>query len=583
MRGTDLRSMGPQSADRRRLLRAVPAVVAAGLTAPALAHQAQEERAVRLGKDTLKCAEQIAGVQFTDAEEELMLGNVNANREIYETLRKIPIPADTEPAFRFQPALSANRPAGRATPNANLAVSSPASVSVRSSIEELAFLPVTAIAPLIEHRKVSSTDLTRMYLGRLKRYDETLKCVITLTEELALEQAATADREIRAGRYRGPLHGIPWGVKDLFATKGLRTTWGARPYENQVSDADATVVGRLREAGAVLVAKLSTGELAIGDLWFGGKTRNPWNPEKGASGSSAGPASATAAGLVGFAVGTETNGSLISPSSTCGVVGLRPTYGRISRHGVMALRWTMDKVGPLCRSVEDCALVLNAIYGPDGHDDTVVDAPFTWHPDSPLSALRIGFVRQEFEELPADANEEQRKRWPERKALLTDALDVFRSMEVRLEPIALPDIPAGALYSVLNAEAGAAFDELVRSGAVSQLAEKGPNGRANQLRWSRFIPAVEYIRAQRVRTLLIKQMSALMSQYDLFLAPSAGASVTLTNLTGHPAITLKVGFVDNLPQALMIVGRLYDEGTLLRAALAYERATRWHTMNPTLT
>lgn len=573
---------------RRRFLGAVPAAVAAGLSAPGLARQAPPDTPLRFGKDALKCAEQIAGLSFTDAEEELMRRGVTVNREHYETLRKVQIPADTEPAFSFRLPVprrapgTSRRPAGRASSTGRRASSRAASASAPASLEDLAFLPVTALAPLVEARKVSSTELTRMYLARLKKYDDTLKAVVTLTDELALAQAAEADREIRAGRYRGPLHGIPWGVKDLFATTGIRTTWGAKPYERQVFDEDATAVARLREAGAVLVAKLSTGELAYGDLWFGGRTRNPWNPERGSSGSSAGPASAAAAGLVGFAVGTETGGSIISPASRCGVVGLRPTYGRVSRRGVMTLRWTLDKVGPLCRGVEDCAIVLDAIVGPDGHDETVADLPFDWQPVARVAGLRVGYVEPEFDAPPADASEEDRKKWPTRKALLTDALDVFRQAGARVEPMALPDLPGRALYAILNAEAGAAFDDLVRSGAVAELAGKGAADRANQLRLSRLIPAVEYIQAQRARTLLIRQMNALFDRYDVFLAPPDSASVMMTNLTGHPAVTLKAGFADGLPQAIMITGRLYDEATILRAALAFERATRWHTMHPAL-
>ena len=287
-----------------------------------------------------------------------------------------------------------------------------------------------------------------MYLARLKRYGEPLHCVVTLTEELALAQAAKADRDLKAGRYRGPLHGIPWGAKDLFATKGIRTTWGAKPYENQVPDIDATVVERLRDAGAVLVAKLSMGSLAQGGVWFGGTTRNPWAPETGSSGSSAGPGAATAAGLVGFALGTETRGSIITPASICGVVGLRPTYGRVSRYGAMALSWTMDKIGPMCRSVEDCALVLNAIYGADGRDDTVVDAPFVWNPGVPLSTLRVGYVAKEFEGTLDSPNANPNP--------LKDALDVLRASGAKLEPMELPDFPTDAINFILAAEAAAA-------------------------------------------------------------------------------------------------------------------------------
>ena len=434
-----------------------------------------------------------------------------------------------------------------------------------------------------------------MYLARLETHGPRLNCVVTLTEELALQQAAAADPEIRAGRYRGPLLGIPWGAKDLFATKGIPTTFGAGPYRSQVIDYDATIVERLRDAGAVLVAKLSMGALAQGDRWFGGQTRNPWNPEQGSSGSSAGPGSATAAGLVGFAIGTETRGSIISPSSVNGVVGLRPTYGRVSRHGAMALSWTMDKIGPMCRSVEDCVLVFNAIYGPDGRDDTVVDAPFAWKPDVPLSKLRIGYVASEFEppeETPGRGGrrggtgrgrggvspEEQRRRAEERRKLLNDALAVYRAAGATLEPIELPPNRLTSMLSfVLSTEAAAAFDDLTRSPGIE---DPSLNTWPNTFRTHRFVPAVEYIRAQRARTLLMRQMDEVMSKFDAFLSPTNSSSLGLTNLTGHPAVALKAGFVDNLPVEIMVTGRLYDEATMLRVALAYERATKWHTMNP---
>jgi Asp-tRNA(Asn)/Glu-tRNA(Gln) amidotransferase A subunit family amidase len=421
--------------------------------------------------------------------------------------------------------------------------------------------------------------------------------VVTLTEELALEQAARADREIRAGRYRGPLHGIPWGAKDLFATAGIPTTWGAAPYQHQVFDYDATVVERLREAGAVLLAKLSLGALAQGDRWFRGQTKNPWRPDHpqrgGSSGSSAGPGSATAAGLVGFAIGTETRGSIISPSAVNGVVGLRPTYGRVSRHGAMALSWTMDKIGPMCRSVEDCALVFNAIYGPDGRDDTVVDAPFTWNRDVPLAKLRIGYVKTEFEPRPESEGRGGQGGGrggrggispEEREAqlkLLNAALDVFRKAGATLHPIELPatDI-ASAIGFVLTTEAAAAFDDLTRSAGIN---DPSLGNWPNSFRTHRFVPAVEYIRAQRARTLLMREMDELMSEYDVFLTPTFSASLGITNLTGHPALALRAGFYDNAPVELMITGRLYDEGTLLRVGLAYERATTWHTVTPTLT
>jgi Asp-tRNA(Asn)/Glu-tRNA(Gln) amidotransferase A subunit family amidase len=560
---------------RRRFIQSVhalAAIPAAQGVAPTPAPQDPAPRA--LARDALKSAEQLTGLQFTDAEEDMALPGVTRNLDSYKTLRQIAIPLDTEPAMMFRPYLPGKRPRGATTRNARLAVRRRATVRVTSRIDDLAFEPVTALSSLIERRRVTSTDLTRMYLARLKRYGEPLHCVVTLTEELALGQAAQADQELKAGRYRGPLHGIPWGAKDLFATKGIRTTWGAKPYENQVPDIDATVVERLRNAGAVLVAKLSMGSLAQGGVWFGGMTRNPWAPETGSSGSSAGPGAATAAGLVAFALGTETRGSIITPASICGVVGLRPTYGRVSRYGAMALSWTMDKIGPMCRSVEDCALVLNAIYGSDGRDETVVDAPFVWRPGVPLSKLRIGYVAKELEGTIGGPNANP--------SLLKDALAVLRAGGAKPEPLELPDFPTDAINFILAAEAAAAFDDLTRGKGIDALTEQGPAAWPNVFRTSRFIPAVEYIRAQRARTLLVRKMDTLMTQYDVFLEPARGASLPITNLTGHPAVCLKAGFTGGVPQSLMITGRLYDEATVLRVALAYERATKWHTMNPTL-
>jgi len=349
-----------------------------------------------------------------------------------------------------------------------------------------------------------------------------------------------------------------------------------------VLDYDATVVERLRAAGAVLVAKLSMGALAQGGVWFGGSTRNPWNLERSSSGSSAGPGAATAAGLVGFSLGTETRGSIMSPSSANGVTGLRPTYGRISRYGAMALSWTMDKVGPMCRSVEDCVAAFNAIYGPDGRDDTVADAPFDWKPDVPLASLRIGYLKNEFESMPDNLPEERRKSREAQNQTLGAALDVFRAAGATLEPIELPDFPTNAIGFVLSAEAAAAFDDLTRSKGIDQLVSQEANAWPNTFRTSRFIPAVEYIRAQRARTLLMRHFDQLMAEYDVFLSPTGGSSLGATNLTGHPALAMKAGFVNGMPASLMITGRLYDEATVLAVALAYERATKWHTMHPTL-
>ena len=595
---------------RRRFLRTIPAAVAGGIAAPAIARQAAEQ-ADRVTTETLDCAEKIFGLDFNTAEEEQALRGVNRQLEFYEQLRKIEVPLDTEPAITFRPYLPGHKPKPGATPGAKIKVSLQPPAARHSSLDDLAFLPVTTLAALVRRRDVSSTELTRMYLERLKKYGAKLNNFVTLTEELALAQAAEADREIRAGKYRGPLHGIPWGAKDLLATKGIPTSWGAAPYQNQVFDYDATVVERLRDAGAVLVAKLSLGALAQGDRWFRGQTKNPWIPDHpdrgGSSGSSAGPGSATAAGLVGFSIGTETRGSIISPAAVNGVVGLRPTYGRVSRHGAMALSWTMDKIGPMCRSVEDCALVFNAIYGPDGRDDTVVDAPFVWNPDLPLSKLKIGYLKAEFEGRQPQTTtgrgtapsagqpggrgrgrgsgpspEEQRKLREAQLRVLNEALDVYRQAGATLHPIEpLPgtDI-SNAIGFILTAEAAAAFDDLTRS---PQIKDESLGNWPNSFRTARFVPAVEYIRAQRARTLLIREMEKLMSEYDAFLSPTFSASLSLTNLTGHPAVALRAGFHENAPVELMVTGRLYDEGTMLRVALAYERATKWHMETPKLT
>jgi Asp-tRNA(Asn)/Glu-tRNA(Gln) amidotransferase A subunit family amidase len=593
---------------RRRFLAAIPAAVAGSLAAPAVARQ-QQQPPPRLDKSTLDCAEKIFGVDFTEADEEAAARGVSRNLDSFEQLRGIDVPLDTEPAVTFRPYLPGRKPKPGATPGARIDVGLTPPAARASSLDDLAFLPITALAPLIRRRDVSATDLTKMYLGRLKKYGPKLNCVVTLTEELALAQAAQADREIRAGRYRGPLHGIPWGAKDLFATKGIPTTWGAGPFQHQVIDHDATIVERLRDAGAVLVAKLSMGALAQGDNWFRGQTKNPWNLSRGSSGSSAGPGSATAGGLVGFGIGTETRGSIISPSAENGVTGLRPTYGRVSRYGAMALSWTMDKIGPMCRSVEDCALVFNQIYGPDGRDDTVVDAPFLWNPDVPLAKLRIGYVKSEFDPPPGGGRggagaagaaagaapggrggggapplspEEQQRQREARLKIFNDVLEVYRRAGAKLEPI---DIPAsitsiaGTISFVLSTEGAAAFDDLTRS---KDITDQSLGNWPNTFRTHRFVPAVEYIRAQRARTLLIREMDKLMSQYDAFLSPTNSATLGVTNLTGHPAVALKAGFYDNRPVELMVTGRLYDEATMLRVALAFERGTEWHRKNPTI-
>ena len=562
---------------RRDFLRAAPVGLTAGLL-PSLADAAQTVDEIAISR--LRSASALAELEFTEAERQLMQFAVERNIERAAVLRDLTIPDDTEPAVGFHPYLPGERPTQGSTPHAELALPRPDPSASTDAIEALAFEPVTVLSRRIERREVTSTDLTRMYLDRLRRYGDRLNCVITLTDELALAQAAEADREIRAGRYRGPLHGIPWGAKDLLATRGVRTTWGAKPYQFQIIDTDATVVQRLQEAGAVLVAKLSMGALAQGGVWFGGSTRNPWDVSRSSSGSSAGPAAATAAGLVGFSIGTETLGSIISPSAACGVTGLRPTYGRVSRYGAMALSWTMDKIGPMCRTVEDCAFVFNAIYGSDGHDATVVDAPFEWDPEFQPARLRVGYVASEVEAPPDGVSPGQRRSRTEQRAVLQEALERFRDAGITLEPIDLPEFPVDALRLILNAEAATAFDDLTRSRGIDELTQQGPGDWPNRFRSARFIPAVEYIRAQRARTLLMRSMRDLMTRYDAVISSTLSRSLTITNLTGHPAVALKAGFRDGRPVALMITGRPYEEATILQLAAVYERATPWSEMHP---
>jgi Asp-tRNA(Asn)/Glu-tRNA(Gln) amidotransferase A subunit family amidase len=493
------------------------------------------------------------------------------------------VPLDTEPAVVFHPALPGfHVKRAAAKTKFKFGKNEPAQFK---SVDDLAFATVPQLAELIRTKKVSSVELTRMYLGRLKRYGPKLLCIVTLTEDLAMKQAQDADNDLKRGKYHGPLHGIPWGAKDLFATKGIKTTWGAEPYRDQMIDYDATVVERLRDAGAVLVAKLSMGALAQGPKWFGGVTRNPWAPDEdraGSSGSSAGPASATSAGLVGFSIGTETLGSIVSPSSTCGVTGLRPTYGRISRYGAMGLSWTMDKVGPICRGVEDCAAALDALYGPDQHDLTVGDAPFNWTPNIPLNSLRVGYLKAEFENSGfTPQNEQQRLIGEQRNAMYKEALAALEKAGVKMTPIELPKFPTQNIRYILTAEAATAFDDITRDGRVNQLSGQDPGDWPNSFRTSRFIPAVEYLRAQRARVLLMREMDKLMSQWDVFVSPAPGsASLTITNLTGQPAVCVPCGFINNLPRAIMFTGGLYDEASPLRVALAFEQATKWHTMHP---
>ncbi len=516
--------------------------------------------------ETIAKAAEVAGLEFDEQERAMMVQGLIEQEKRLEAIRAVPVGNEIAPAIQFDPVPAGMMLDVRERPTVRAPVSLP---RVPARLEELAFLPVTQLSELVRRRKVTATQLTRMYLDRLQRYDPTLKCVITLTADRALAQAKAADEEIARGKYRGPLHGIPWGAKDLLAVKGYPTTWGTAPYRSQMLDEDATVVRRLDNAGAVLVAKLTLGELAMGDVWFGGQTRNPWKTDQGSSGSSAGPAAATAAGLVGFSIGSETLGSISSPSTRCGVTGLRPTFGRVPRTGAMALSWSMDKLGPICRSVEDCALVLDAIHGSDGRDPTARDVAFNWDARVKPSDLRVGYLVKEFE------RDHRTKRFDDA------ALDVLRGLGAKLTPIELPEFPYQALTVILSAEAAAAFDELTRSGRVREMAQQERGSWPNTFRVAHFIPAVDYVNANRVRTLAIDAMARVMAKVDVIVAPTSGVQLVVTNLTGHPAVVVPNGFQDDgTPVSLTFLGGLYREAPMLALARAYQEATGFHLKHP---
>jgi Asp-tRNA(Asn)/Glu-tRNA(Gln) amidotransferase A subunit family amidase len=532
----------------------------------------------------------ISGVDFTDDERKLMLDGVNDLLDEFRQLRAVELDNAVSPALQFRPQiapLTEPPSVGRTARPGNLVPAQrPASDT------DLAFSSVAELSAQLRSGQISSPELTRLYLNRLRRLDPVLECAIGITEELALSQADRADRELAAGHYRGPLHGIPWGAKDLLAVKGYPTTWGAKPFLGQVRDESATVVDRMCDAGAVLIAKLTLGALAWGDVWFGGQTKNPWNTEQGSSGSSAGSASATAAGLVGFAIGSETWGSIVSPCTRCGVSGLRPTFGRVSRHGAMALSWSMDKLGPIARSVEDCALVLDAIRGPDGRDPTVVERPFNWPLGRDPRTLRVGYTPKLFEEDRAAGieidDEAQRDREMTRarewQAIDLKTLDTLRAAGFDLVPIDLPDrYPVSALPFILTAEASAAFDDLTRSGLDDELVRQIERAWPNVFRQGQLIPAVEYIRANRIRTLVLADLQQVMGQVDLYISPSfVGDNLLMTNLTGHPCVVLPNGFreSDGTPTSITLTGGLYDEAAPLAVAHAFQQVTDHHRARP---
>ena len=607
---------------RREFMKVFSAAGLGGTLLPGvLWAQAQGKPAVT--KEMIDAAAKIAGVAIPEDYQKMMLESLNDHVDGFKEIFQLHIPNSVEPSLLFLPDTSHAKFDTQKLP---MRMSAAPVMAVPKNPDLLAFATVRELAELVRARRVSSTALTEMYLERLKRYDAKLKFVVTLTEERALNQAKEADREIASGKYRGPLHGLPWGAKDLLAVKAYPTTWGAGGFEKQVIDEDATVVKRLDEAGAVLVAKLTLGALALGDHWFGGITRNPWNSRQGSSGSSAGPASATAAGCVAFSIGSETLGSISSPSTRCGCTGLRPTFGFVPRTGAMALSWSMDKLGPICRSVEDCALVLDAIYGPDGKDRTVdAHATFNWDANLDWRQLRVGYLKKDFEpekEEPPPQGKEKPTTPEEQEKIEKDrkrreafriraaydrryndaALEKLRAMGVNLIPVEMPKFPYDPMVAMLESEAAAAFDELTRTGRDKLLTAQGPDDWPNTFRSARFFPAVEYIQASRARRMAMDAVGKVFSEFDVIVTPTFSQQLVITNLTGHPALILPNGFRgadapppassaegadENVggpgtPVSLTFLGNLFGENKLLALARAYQEATGFHKLRPRL-
>ena len=551
-----------------------------------------------VGAATFAEAEKLVDVKLTQRERDQAAGNWrNSMAPLYERRtgpRQLAIEPELAPYSQWNPVLpphdarTASRgprlPGEKRVPAPDRFIwSEPGPGPLPSRDDEIAFAPVTRLAGWIRTRALTSARLTDIYLARIRQFDPKLRCVITLTADLARAQAAKADQEIASGRYRGPLHGIPWGAKDLVDTAGIATTYGAEPYRNRVPMADAAVVARLHEAGAVLVAKLSLGALALNDIWFGGQTMNPWLLEEGSSGSSAGPGAACAAGLVAFAIGSETGGSIIGPSMRCGITGLRPTFGRVPRTGAMTLCWSLDKLGPMTRTVEDAMLVLRAISGPDAGDLSSVPAALDYDHRTPAKGLRVGYI-------PAWMNE--------RPATEVDRAALRTVREAGMIPVevTLPDWPYGSLQVILFAEAAAAFEELTLSRRVDELKVQLPDAWPNLFRQSRFLSAVDFVQADRFRRKVANEMVRIFSDVDMLLVPSLRDEIlTITNFTGHPSLTLRAGFVEvsearsdwapdparplprfapprRVPHGVTLIGRLFDEGTIVQAGLALERA-----------
>jgi Asp-tRNA(Asn)/Glu-tRNA(Gln) amidotransferase A subunit family amidase len=522
-------------------------------------------------KADINVAANVIGLKFTQKELDSMHRDVRLNRNDYINMRKYKLDNSVAMSLSHSPVVPGmkfNTTQNKIKWNVSSKISLPANRN------DLAFYSLLQLASLVKSKKISSVELTRFFIDRLKKFGDTLECVVSLTEDIAMEQARQADREIAQGNYRGPLHGIPYGLKDLFTVKGTKTTWGAEPYKDQVINQDAFVYTQLKNAGAVLIAKFTLGALAMGDYWYGGRTKNPWNLKSGSSGSSAGSASATVAGLVPFAIGTETLGSIISPSTTCGATGFRPTFGSVSRSGGMALSWSLDKIGPITRSAEDAAVVFNYIHGTDGLDGSAVNMPFNYNQKIDLKKLRIGFAKNYFDRIKDTASNDLK------------VLDVFRKLGVNLQPAMFPD---SGVYNfdmvgiILGAESAAAFDEFTRTDLDDQMTRQYRGDWPNYFRVARLIPAAEYINANRHRSLLMQTVNKWFDQYDVVIVPtwSSGSQLTITNLTGHPAVCVPTGFTrTNMPTSITFLSKLYDDATLLAVAKAYQDATNWDEMHP---
>ena len=531
-----------------------------------ITQKAEEEKITIL---LVKQAQKIMGLDFTDIEADSMLTDLEGQRKSMLAIRKLNIPNSVSPALNFNPLPVAYQFPDKVN---YFKASNEANLKLPKSKDDLAFFTVRQLAELIRTKQISSVELTRFFIERIKKYDSRLQFAITITEERALRNAKKADAEIAAGKYKGLLHGIPFGAKDLLAVKEYKTTWGAVPYKDQNIDVDATVITKLENAGAILIAKMTLGELAMGDVWFGGKTKNPWDLNRGSSGSSAGSASAVAAGCMPFAIGSETLGSIVSPSSECGTTGLRPSFGRISKYGAMALSWSMDKLGPITRSVEDCAIVFSAIQGTDDKDLSLISAPFNYSSPigSSLKGFRIGYIPSEFNRKYANS--------------ANDSLSFkkLKEMGAEMVPIELPVLPYRDLLIVLFAESGAAFEELSLSNRDDLMVKQDKNAWPSGFRSAHFIPAIDYIQANRARTILIEQLNKTMKGIDVFIAPAFGQNLLATNLSGHPCVVLPNGFKNGLPVSITFTGQLFGEGKLLKIAQAYQKETDFDQKHPVM-